>query len=90
MNIVLILATIILTALAAHGQYRHRTWRKLYLHEQKLRTETQERLIESDQLLSDYAMALEKRDSALVIAQRRLNASRMTLMADTSRLTANS
>lgn len=88
MTIILALTTLVFALVAASAARSKHVWRKLYLHEQHLRNETQEKLIESDQLLSDYAAALEKRDTALVAAQRRLNASRMALMADTSRLTA--
>lgn len=87
MTTLLACIALIFALVAAHEVRSKQVWRRLYLHEQQLRNETQEKLIASDDLLSDYALALERRDATLLLAQRRLNASRLGLMADTSRLT---
>lgn len=84
---ILAFTALTMALVAAYEVRSKQVWRRLYLHEQQLRNETQDKLMQSDELLSDYAMALERRDSALLVAQRRLNASRIGLMADTSRLT---
>lgn len=86
MIITFAIVALIFAMVAAYEIRSKQVWRQLYLHEQHLRNETQDRLIESDQLLSDYALALERRDAVLLIAQRRLNAARIGLMAETSRL----
>lgn len=74
MTLLFAIITMIFALIAAHEVRRTKTWRELYLHEQRERNETQERLAESDHLLSEYAHALERRDAVLLVAQRRLNA----------------
>ena len=79
---------LIFGALAAYEHNNKRVWRELYMHEQQLRNETQQKLFASDDLLGDYAKAIEKRDAVLLIAQRRLNSARGSLIHTEQQFTA--
>lgn len=83
-TLILTLITLALVIATLFQQRRLRVWRALYLHEQAQRTELQRQLTDCDNLLGDYALALERRDAALLISKRRLNAARLQVMADMS------